>query len=67
MNKKNLLIEFGTEELPYKQAISAINQIKYKINNIFTKEKVTFTNIKTFYTINRISLIILNLKKNNTD
>lgn len=56
MNK--YLLEIGTEELPYKFIPSAIEQLKTGIEKALEENKVEYSNIKTFATPRRLTIII---------
>ena len=56
MNK--YLLEIGTEELPYKFISSAIEQLKTGMEKALEENKIEFSQIKTFATPRRLTLII---------
>lgn len=57
-NKKNILIEIGTEELPYKNLHKILNKLKDVMNINTQKLNIHFNSIKNFITSRRIAFII---------
>jgi glycyl-tRNA synthetase beta chain len=67
-NKNNILIEIGTEELPYKNLHKLSENFKDIIKNNAPKLNINFSLIKNFITSRRIAFIIeLNKEEKNID
>ena len=57
-SNKNLIIEIGTEEIPYKEGINILENTKKNINEISKKKNIEYVKIKSFFTSRRIAFII---------
>jgi len=57
-NKQNLLVEIGTEELPYKKLNNLSILLEKNITKILIEQEIKFENIKNFITPRRFSIII---------
>ncbi len=64
-NKKNILIEIGTEELPYKNLYKILKNFKEIINTNIQKLNVNLILRKNFITPRRIAFILENNKEDN--
>lgn len=65
-NKNNILIEIGTEELPYKNLHKVFKKLKENIRTNTKKLNINFNLIKNFITSRRIAFVIeLNKEEKN--
>lgn len=65
MNK--YLLEIGTEELPYKFILQAIEQLKANFENFFQTNKLEFDSVEVFATPRRLAVIVNNLADKQQD
>jgi len=61
------LLEIGTEELPYKFVPSALNQLKEAFNKALADNRIEFSNIKTYGTPRRLTVIVENISESQSD
>ena len=61
------LLEIGTEELPYKFIPSAMEQLKESFAKTLEENRITFTNIITYGTPRRLTVIIENVAESQPD
>lgn len=66
MNSK-YLIEIGVEELPYKFVSSGLHQLKSGFKKLLDDNKLKYSEIKTYGTPNRLTLIIEGLESKQAD
>lgn len=57
-NLNNILIEIGTEELPYKNLYKISDNINIILEKFLKKKKISFENIRPFITLRRIAFKI---------
>ncbi len=65
MNK--YLLEIGTEELPYKFVNTGVAQLKSSFEKLLTENQIDFTEIKSYSTPRRLTLIIEGFEEKQPD
>lgn len=58
MNKKDLLLEIGLEELPARFVTDSIQQLTVKIESWLQDKKIEFTSIQSFSTPRRLAVLV---------
>lgn len=58
MNKKDLLLEIGLEELPARFVTDSIQQLTAKIESWLQDKKIEFTSIQSFSTPRRLAVLV---------
>ncbi|MGM9927629.1 MAG: glycine--tRNA ligase subunit beta [Bacillus sp. (in: firmicutes)] len=58
MNKKDLLLEIGLEELPARFVTDSINQLTAKIEAWLKEQKIAYTGIQHFSTPRRLAVLV---------
>lgn len=61
------LLEIGCEELPYKFAASAVQQLKKAFTDFLGSNKVKFDDVKVYVTPRRLAVIVNGLEKQGKD
>ena len=65
MNK--YLLEIGTEELPYKFVNTGVAQLKSSFEKLLTENQIDFTEIKSYSTPRRLTLILEGFEEKQPD
>ncbi len=58
MEKLDLLLEIGTEEIPVKFLNPAIEQLDNSIKKMLESERLNFSEVKTYYTPRRLAILV---------
>jgi glycyl-tRNA synthetase beta chain len=58
---RDVLIEIGTEEIPAGYLEDAVSSIRTAFETLFLSSKISYSEIKTFYTPRRLAVIIKNI------
>ena len=67
MNKRDLLLEIGLEEMPARVITDSINQLTSKITTWLSEQKIAFGEVKSFSTPRRLSVLILDIAEKQED
>ncbi|PLR86151.1 glycine--tRNA ligase subunit beta [Bacillus canaveralius] len=67
MNKRDLLLEIGLEEMPARVITDSVNQLSAKVQAWLEERKINFDTVKTFSTPRRLALFITNLDEAQPD
>ena len=67
MNKKDLLLEIGLEELPARVVTDSIEQLSNKMESWLNEKKISYTSIQKFSTPRRLALLITGVNEMQQD
>ncbi len=67
MDKKNLLLEIGTEEIPAHAMPGILNQLKELAEKNLKESRIEFGNVKTLGTPRRLALLVSDVATNQAD
>ena len=67
MDKKNLLLEIGTEEIPAHAMPGILNQLKELAEKNLKESRIEFGNVKTLGTPRRLALLVNDVATNQAD
>lgn len=58
MNKKDLLLEIGLEEMPARFVTNSMNQLSDKVNSWLLEKKISFDEISAFSSPRRLAVLV---------
>lgn len=64
---KDLLLEIGLEEIPAKYVSSSVQQLKERVENFLTDNKIAFNHVETYATPRRLSVIVKAVSEQQAD
>lgn len=67
MNKRDLLLEIGLEEMPARFVTDSMNQLASKVQHWLEDSKIPFDEIKAFSTPRRLAVLVLGLSEAQED
>ncbi|PLR77000.1 glycine--tRNA ligase subunit beta [Bacillus sp. V3-13] len=67
MNKRDLLLEIGLEELPARVITDSVNQLSEKVQSWLEERKISFDTVNSFSTPRRLALLITNVDETQED
>jgi glycyl-tRNA synthetase beta chain len=67
MNKRDLLLEVGLEEMPARFVTNSMNQLASKVQHWLEESKIPFDEVKAFSTPRRLAILVLGLAESQED
>jgi len=67
MNKHDLLLEIGLEEIPARYCLSSMNQLQSKMEEFLKEQNIEFTSIESFATPRRLTVLVREVSDKQND